>query len=307
MKKIILNGTSCEIWMNLSNAERLSAIKWYEFHELDIEACLEENQRARVDYYDDYIFLILHFPKYNQLTKRYLVNEFNIFVSENYFLALSSQRTNHIEKFIQKYEKIENEKIDPNDENAFKISSWYILYEVIQAMLEKVFTMLWHIRKDIKQIEEKIYRKEDESLAHTILLKKRNLVVLKHMIQPQVVVIKTLWFKQNPLFDEEMKNYLEDLQDKIERIVNDINLIQEDISSIEEYFKTTLDMKTNFVIKILTIFSSFLLPLTVLTSFYWMNIDLPFQQSPFLVYLLICMSLIIMVSLFWYFKKTGKF
>lgn len=307
MKKINLNGTSCEIWMSLSNIERLSVLKWYEFHELDIEACLEENQKARVDYYDDYIFLILHFPKYNQITKRYLVNEFNIFVGEKYFLSLIDYRTNHIEKLIQKYVKMWKDKIDEDDEDAFKISSWFILYETIQSMLEKVFTMLWHIRKDIRQLEEKIYKKEDESLAQEILLKKRNLVVLKHMIQPQVAVIRTLWVRQNTLFDDEMKNYFEDLQDKIERIVNDIDLIQEDINSIEEYFKTTLDMKTSFIIKVLTIFSSFLMPLTVLTSFYWMNVELPFQNNSLLVYLIIWTSLMIMIFVFLYFKKTNKF
>jgi Mg2+ and Co2+ transporter CorA len=43
-------------------------VKDYEFHELDIEACLEENQRARVDKYGDYLFIIFNFPKYNSKT-----------------------------------------------------------------------------------------------------------------------------------------------------------------------------------------------------------------------------------------------
>jgi magnesium transporter len=55
-------------------------VKKYDFHELDIEACFEENQKARIDVYDDYIFLILHFPKYNLKTKSYELNEFNIFL-----------------------------------------------------------------------------------------------------------------------------------------------------------------------------------------------------------------------------------
>jgi len=52
----------------------------YNFHELDIEACTEENQRARIDVYDDYLFMVLHFPKYNEKTKIYNLNEFNIFL-----------------------------------------------------------------------------------------------------------------------------------------------------------------------------------------------------------------------------------
>jgi len=52
----------------------------YDFHELDIEAALEANQRARIDSYDDYLFLTLHFPKYNQIQKIYNLNEFHVFV-----------------------------------------------------------------------------------------------------------------------------------------------------------------------------------------------------------------------------------
>jgi magnesium transporter len=55
-------------------------VRHYNFHELDIEACLEENQRARIDYYDDYMFITLHFPKYNPRTQIYDLNEFDIFL-----------------------------------------------------------------------------------------------------------------------------------------------------------------------------------------------------------------------------------
>jgi magnesium transporter len=55
-------------------------LKNYDFHELDIEACMEENQTARIDFYDDYIFMIFHFPKFDSKTKTYELNEFNIFL-----------------------------------------------------------------------------------------------------------------------------------------------------------------------------------------------------------------------------------
>ena len=65
-----------------------------------------------------------------------------------------------------------------------------------------------------------------------------------------------------------MEVYFEDLEDKIEQIVNEINILQEYIESIEDAFKSMVDIKTNFVIKILTVFSAFMLPLTLITSFY---------------------------------------
>ncbi|MBT3729685.1 hypothetical protein HOF65_03230 [bacterium] len=65
-----------------------------------------------------------------------------------------------------------------------------------------------------------------------------------------------------------MEEYFEDLEDKLEQIVNEINILQEYIDSIEDAFKSMVDIKTNFVIKMLTVFSAFMLPLTLVTSFY---------------------------------------
>jgi magnesium transporter len=65
-----------------------------------------------------------------------------------------------------------------------------------------------------------------------------------------------------------MEVYFEDLEDKLDQILNEINTLQEYIDSIEDAFKSMLDIKTNFVMKILTVFSAFMLPLTFVTSFY---------------------------------------
>ncbi|MDF1682744.1 MAG: CorA family divalent cation transporter [Patescibacteria group bacterium] len=66
-----------------------------------------------------------------------------------------------------------------------------------------------------------------------------------------------------------------------------MNTIQEYIESVEDTYKTMIDIKTNFVIKVLTIFSAFLLPLTLITSFYGMNIDFPDWNNSLFVYILL--------------------
>jgi magnesium transporter len=91
-----------------------------------------------------------------------------------------------------------------------------------------------------------------------------------------------------------MEVYFEDLEDKLEQIVSDIMLLEEHIDSIEDAFKTIVDINTNFTVKLLTIFSAFLLPLTLITSFYGMNIDLPLQNSPQLVFIILIMTLLFM-------------
>lgn len=74
---------SAGVWIDRVNPSREEIEKifeQYDFHELDREAILEEHQYARLDPYEDYLFLVLHFPKYNPKTERYIYNELNIFV-----------------------------------------------------------------------------------------------------------------------------------------------------------------------------------------------------------------------------------
>lgn len=77
----------------------------YGFHELDKEALLEDNQRARVDTYEDYIFIVLHFPKYDTKTKRYILNEFNIFLSKKFLITIRYHTSTSVDRVFDNFMK----------------------------------------------------------------------------------------------------------------------------------------------------------------------------------------------------------
>lgn len=273
----------------------------FDFHELDIEAVLEPNQRARIDSYDNYMFLTLHFPKYNATKKIYELNEFHIFVGKKFLITLRDFPGKHLDDIYEKYEK----KGD-DDEYDIDVSSGLILYELIQEMLEKMFRVTLNIRRDISKIEKQVFEKATSPLVRDILIKKRNIVVLKHMFQPQMTVLVQLENHMKKLFDEEIEAYFEDLEDKLQKIITDILVLEEQIESIEDAFKSLIDIQTNSIIKLLTIFSAFMLPLTLITSFYGMNITLPYQDTPIVAYFSMCISVCILAGVYWYFQKKRK-
>ncbi len=289
-------------WIDAVNPDNTTIEKLlepFDFHELDIEAVTEPNQRARIDSYEDYAFITLHFPKYNQVKRIYELNEFHIFLWKKYLITLRDFESQHINEIIKKYE----EKGD-DDEYDIDVSSWLILYEIIQEMLEKMFRLSANIRRDIISIEKQVFDKPRSRLVRNIMEKKRNIVVLKHMFQPQIAVLRTLETHINNIFDDEIEAYFEDLEDKLQKIITDILILEEQIESVEDAFKSMLDIQTNAIIKFLTIFSAFMLPLTFFTSFYGMNITLPFQDSPYSIYTWMTISVIFLaVAFIYYFWK----
>ncbi len=139
------------------------------------------------------------------------------------------------------------------------------------------------------------------------MIKKRNMMLIKSMFKPQVLFFSNLEKVINKMYDWEMEVYFEDLEDKLDQILSEFTLLQEYIDSVEDAFKTMLDIKTNTVIKILTIFSAFMLPLTLITSFYGMNIPLPNQESAIFVYELLGFSVFFMFLTYYILKKKGMF
>ena len=290
------------VWLKEDDIKKI--IEKYDIHELDLEACIEWNQKARIDNYENYSFLISHFPKYNRWKKIYELNDFNIFLWKDFLITFRKYSWNHINKIFDHYSelKITTKKKD------IKVTTWYILYEITQAMLEKMFKVIKTITVEIREIESQVFEQEDNSrLVRDIMIKKRNIILLKHMFKPQIVVLKQLELIVNKTYKWEMEVYFEDLEDKLEQIVNEIAILQEYIESIEDAFKSMVDIKTNFVIKVLTVFSAFMLPLTLITSFYWMNVDLPFAENIQFVIFLLFSSLFVMVLIYTFLRRHWRF
>ena len=288
-----------------SDEDKLTILKKYNFHELDIEACLEANQRPRIDEYpeDNYSFIAYHFPKYDRVKRVYQLNEFNIFFSKDYIITFRDYSFSQIDTIFNYYDGLKHTKKDAE----IKFTSGYILYEITQAMLEKMFGVLKKSHLDVKHLENSVFDKADSLLVRDIMLKKRNIAVLKNMFSPQVRVLQNIERVINKLYDGEMEVYFEDLEDKLDQIINDINILWEQIDNVEDAFKSIIDIRTNNTVKLLTFFSAFLLPLTLITSFYGMNITLPYQDNPLFIYILIALSVLIMLILYIILKKSDKF
>ena len=215
---------------------------------------------------------------------------------------------NKIDKIFDYYKNQQNLEELREDDDEIKITTGYILYEIIQYMLEKMFRVTRLNTKDMRILEQKVFESDDYSLVREIMMKKRNIILIKNMFKPQVMMFKQLEYVINKMYEWEMEVYFEDLEDKLDQILTEINILQEYIDSIEDTFKTMLDIKTNSIMKFLTLFSAFMLPLTLITSFYWMNVDnLPFVHDKIAVYWILIISIVFMVVWYIYLKKKGRF
>lgn len=297
MKEISIGKAS---WLDIVNPSHDTVdelMAKHHFHELDREAIFEDNQTARVDTYEDYLFVVLHFPKYDTRSKRYLTNEFNIFVSKEYLISLRYFASSTIDRIMERYNTLNGDVVTH--------SPGYALYEMIDGMLDKVFRMLERFSRELRTLESDLFSGADEALIREIMVKKRNIITLKHMMKPQISALRILELRMNSLFNDTVEVYFENLEDKFQKIFSEIELLQENVESMEATMRSVFDMQTNLTIKYLTIFSAFMLPLTLITSFFGMNIeDVPFHDS--FVYSSIAAIVVIMTGALWYFGRRNR-
>ncbi len=280
--------------------EKLSQL--FDFHEIIEEDLLETNIQDKVDTYDDYVFLVLHFPKYRPSLQRYILNEFKIILGNNFIISISSHSSSHIRRLMEQYQK-ESEQIE--DDEEYKISTYYILYLIIDSMYEKTITLLQKNNKDILEMEEKLFAGKglSKDLLEKMMIKKRNINFLKYIFIPQAEILEEAknilveFFDNDPESQEEIEVHFEDLEYKLDKVQNQIKILASHIDSLTEVYNSLMNIQINTIITILTIFTAIVGIHTLIAGWYGMNVPLPGQNNPFAFWFILASTIIITLGM----------
>ena len=289
-------------WTHLSKPkdnELQDLIEDLDLHEMVEQDILESSAQDKIDTYDDCVFLIIHFPKYNEKLWKYVSNEMNVILGRDFIITITKYPTNNIEKIRQEYE--EEIKEEGDDAEEYKISPYYILYKIIDVMYDKILLWLNKFNQDLNEIEKQVFDKNfvDKEFLKTILL--------KTIITPQEEILVELQKATASFYEGDLDVYFEDLEYKTSKILGQISIIHENIDSISEIFNTITNMMTNTNIGILTVLTVIIWIMTMISGMYGMNIALPLQENPYAFSYLIWGMLFLALATLLIFKKKKWF
>lgn len=266
-------------WHNLvgPSSEELNALReQYQFHELDIEDCLSEHERPKLDEYERYLFLVLHIPYYDKPTRRIMKEEVHVFVGNGYIITLHDGKLEILNALWGQLERDEGKRAEYLGEDA-----GYFLYKLIRFLFWSCFPLLEGITKKLRELEAILFAAErEEKVLRTVLELKRSIISMRRIILPQRTLAASLEHKSKKFIDAELDVYFDDVVDAIERQWELLEMSKEVINALQESFESWIQNKTNRIIRVLTVFSVTLLPLTVITGLYGMNVELPLSTEP---------------------------
>lgn len=224
--------------------------------------------------FQDYLSLVLHYPK-NEDGGQTEIYELDVIAGKNFVITNHYKFIKHIDELLEKC-KSDGEFRKKNMQKGSGVLLLIILNDFLARIMEKVDA----ISQEISSLEKGIFTKEEGKLVQTVSYLKRRIIVFWRAIEPQGEVFASLKTDGAGFFGQEYKHYFSNLYSTYKRIENTMKTNKETIESLEETVHNMVNLKRNDIIKILTIFSVILMPLTFLASIWGMNTNfLPFMDS----------------------------
>lgn len=292
-------------WIHLVDPDKKQIDKLvdkYDLHEIIEQDFLDFTTQDKIDVYDGCLFLVMRFPKFNTRTKKHFPNQMHAILWKNFIITVTSHITNNVQKIQDQYRK---EVTDAEDDEEFKLSPYYILYKIIDAMYDKVLTWMTKFSQDLVKIEDEAMDQNSitqETLSE-LLLKKRSAVLMKHIITPHSEILTELQTATVNFYEWDLDVYFEDLLYKTDKILSLVSIAHENTESLFDVLDTLTTMKTNKIISILTIFTVLLWILTWISGLYWMNVDLPAQNYIWVFRWLLGWMMLIVILTVVFFKR----
>lgn len=294
-------------WIDISSPDEaaiLDLAKKYKFHELDVEDVLSENQRSKIDDYDKYIFLVLHFAYWDTATSSVQVAEINLFLGTTFLITLHDNELRTLRQFVKRYSdslKLRREKMSKG--------AGFLLYEMLNELFDEQFQIVDQMERRMEKVEKDVFslRKGQKDMLRDILALKKDILTFERTVGPMRTVIPQIEYKNDKFIPEGLEIYFDDIVDKVEKIWATLSNQNDVINLLQDTNEAVISHTTNNVIKLLTVFSVIMLPITFVTGFFGMNVVFPLEIGDHkLAYMEISIGMFAIVFIMLVFFKLKK-
>ncbi len=294
----VLAETPALTWLDLDDPaspalEELAAR--YGFHELAVEDCRNEPQLAKIDPFPEHVFLIANSIRYATETGELQFRELDVFMGERFLVTVHHGLSQSVESVSARLGK-----------NPRLKKPAQVVHALLDAILDRFLPTLDEIGEEVDRIEEEILDTPTPACLSRLFLLRRNLVVFRRAASAQRELLNALSRRDTRLVPADMLIYFRDVYDHVVATMEMIESYRDLVSGVLDIYLTRTANRTNDVVKALTLIATIILPLTLITGWYGMNMaNLPFADDPAGVWYVSGGMLALTLSLLIYFRRKG--
>ena len=249
---------------------------------------------------DDYYFLILHFPNFDGQNKFVKIKEVKLFWGKDYIISIEKNPWGVSQLFNEYEERLQNEE-DVSIESSDKL-----LYRILEKLITESVYLLRKVGLDVELINRELLQEKQVKIIERISVTRKNLILINTIFKPQLRLFQMFENGKISGFTEDveyMEDYWGNILDYYQKVWDMTEDYEELIEGLSQTFDSMQTNKTNETMKILTIISSIILPLTFITGLYGMNVYLPFQEKKWAFYGLIGLMVVVAAVFIYIFKR----
>ena len=239
----------------------------YPFHPLDLDDCLSRIQRPKIDKYESYLFIVLHFPVYNKEARVTTASQVSIFIGEDYLITLHTGALKPLAKLFVDCHANEKSRTE-----YMGRSSSYLLYCILDRLINYCFPILYKIVGNIENVEDDIFAEGKRETVKELSILRRDVIAFRRIIKPQTEVFELMESKDWPVIKVDPEVYFGDIADHSRKIQDTLDDYKDVVEGLNDTNNTLYSFRTNQVIRVLTIISTIMLPLALIAGILGMNI-----------------------------------
>lgn len=278
----------------------------FNFHPLNIAECFRVSHRSEINIYNDYIFLIMLFPKYDRETREIVSREIKFFITKDHLITIHRHEFQTFDKFFKLLE------LGPTLREKFSgQTAEPLLYEILNKLFLYCFPMVDHLIIDCDVIQKAIFCGKEKQMVSEILVIRRNITDFRKIMQVHKNALKKLinHLKESPLFVMKKTDvYYENLIDYTKEIWDTLENLKERIEALQDTNESQISFRLSTIMKTLTIISVLTFPLTLFATLFSMSfISIPLRGHPYGFWIIISLMAAIAGTMLAVFKKRGWF
>jgi magnesium transporter len=267
------------------------------WHPLDVEDILSKRQRPKVDDYPDYLFAVLHFPWYDSSVQRLNAAELDIVLGPDYLVTMPNVPLLPVDRLFNRCAEDEEFRNE-----LFAKGSGRLLYEVLDDLFDYCFPILDKIAHKLDKIEEDIHEVRSEELVRDISNVKQEIISYRKIMKPQRPTLRVLERKVERFLPEDLELYFDDIVDASERIWDVLDNYKEVVEALEDTNESVIAHRHNDVLRVLTVFSVILLPLTLIASLFGMNVAYPGEGTHAAFWVIVAIMVLTIFAMLGFFR-----
>jgi magnesium transporter len=298
----LLQDTSALIWVDMeapTNADEDVLLNVFNVHPLTVEDCRENRHYPKIEEFPGYLYFIVHGVRADTSPDHFNTIELDGFLGSNYVI------TYHHEYF----RSIANVKqLLRTSPVACQRGGPFLLHQILDQVVDYYSPVLDEFDERIDRLEEDIFtlRKPNNQILAQVMDLKRSVLRLRRISAKQMDILYRMSRGEFSMIPHDMLPFYRDVHDHLVRVVDLAENYRDLISGALEAYLSVVSNRLNEIMKVLTIFSAVMLPLTFIAGVYGMNFDhMPELHSPYGYIAAWGLMIVVALAMLFFFWKRG--